>query len=102
MVLSGGVFQNELLLEDFKELVAPKRLRTWSNRAVPPNDGGSASVRQRWLRLGDSTNPRSCKRRYRTIPSGYGPEGMESMNDILAKWTVYSYFGSSEVSANTL
>jgi len=40
VVLSGGVFQNELLLEDFKTLVAGEAIRIWTNRAVPPNDGG--------------------------------------------------------------
>jgi hydrogenase maturation protein HypF len=40
IVLSGGVFQNELLLEDFRSLVADEPLRVWTNRAVPPNDGG--------------------------------------------------------------
>jgi hydrogenase maturation protein HypF len=40
IVLSGGVFQNELLLEDLRSLVADQPLRIWTNRAVPPNDGG--------------------------------------------------------------
>ncbi len=40
VVLSGGVFQNELLLSDIVEALAPHRLTLWSNRAVPPNDGG--------------------------------------------------------------
>jgi hydrogenase maturation protein HypF len=40
VVLSGGVFQNELLLEDFKSAVAVDSIRVWTNRAVPPNDGG--------------------------------------------------------------
>ena len=39
VVLSGGVFQNELLLEDLKELLTGK-LQVWTNQAVPPNDGG--------------------------------------------------------------
>src|SRR6185436_10175994 len=39
VVLSGGVFQNELLLEDLTALLGP-RLPVWSNREVPPNDGG--------------------------------------------------------------
>ena len=38
VVLSGGVFQNELLLEDLKELL--KGVQIWTNHAVPPNDGG--------------------------------------------------------------
>ena len=40
VVLSGGVFQNEMLLEDIHALVAGGRLRVWTNHAVPPNDGG--------------------------------------------------------------
>jgi hydrogenase maturation protein HypF len=41
VVLSGGVFQNELLLEDLKSLIAAEhRIEVWTNRAVPPNDGG--------------------------------------------------------------
>jgi hydrogenase maturation protein HypF len=39
-VLSGGVFQNELLLEDIKETLAPSDVRLWVNSLVPPNDGG--------------------------------------------------------------
>ncbi|MGA3209813.1 MAG: carbamoyltransferase HypF, partial [Terriglobales bacterium] len=40
VVLSGGVFQNELLLEDLKMLMAQGPLNVWTNHAVPPNDGG--------------------------------------------------------------
>jgi hydrogenase maturation protein HypF len=40
VVLSGGVFQNELLLEDLKSLLEPHRIEVWTNQAVPPNDGG--------------------------------------------------------------
>jgi len=40
VVLSGGVFQNELLLEDLKTLLAAEPLQIWINHAVPPNDGG--------------------------------------------------------------
>jgi hydrogenase maturation protein HypF len=39
VVLSGGVFQNELLLEDLKDLIADE-VEIWTNRLVPPNDGG--------------------------------------------------------------
>jgi hydrogenase maturation protein HypF len=39
VVFSGGVFQNELLLEDLKSLL-PDGLQIWTNHAVPPNDGG--------------------------------------------------------------
>jgi hydrogenase maturation protein HypF len=40
IVLSGGVFQNELLLEDLKSLLTNGSLQVWTNHAVPPNDGG--------------------------------------------------------------
>jgi hydrogenase maturation protein HypF len=40
VVLSGGVFQNELLLADVKSLLQQDSLQIWTNRAVPPNDGG--------------------------------------------------------------
>ena len=40
IVLSGGVFQNELLLEDFRALVADNRIKIWTNHTVPSNDGG--------------------------------------------------------------
>jgi len=40
VVLSGGVFQNELLLEDLKSLLEKEPIEIWTNHAVPPNDGG--------------------------------------------------------------
>jgi hydrogenase maturation protein HypF len=42
VVLSGGVFQNELLLEDLKSMLTEEErsLQVWTNHAVPPNDGG--------------------------------------------------------------
>jgi hydrogenase maturation protein HypF len=40
VVLSGGVFQNELLLQDLKSLASNGLLNIWTNHAVPPNDGG--------------------------------------------------------------
>jgi hydrogenase maturation protein HypF len=40
VVLSGGVFQNDLLLADLKRLFAGDRISVWTNSAVPPNDGG--------------------------------------------------------------
>ena len=44
VVLSGGVFQNELLLRDIKDLLGAKHdsanLRIWTNHIVPANDGG--------------------------------------------------------------
>jgi len=40
VVLSGGVFQNGLLLEDVKPLLEKSGLVVWTNQSVPPNDGG--------------------------------------------------------------
>jgi hydrogenase maturation protein HypF len=40
VVLSGGVFQNELLLADLKSLLQPTLLDICTNHAVPANDGG--------------------------------------------------------------
>ncbi|MCU1341143.1 MAG: (NiFe) hydrogenase maturation protein HypF [Candidatus Acidoferrum typicum] len=40
VVLSGGVFQNELLLSDIKSLIEVEGLQVWTNHVVPPGDGG--------------------------------------------------------------
>jgi hydrogenase maturation protein HypF len=40
VVLSGGVFQNELLLRDLKSLFEAEGIEVWTNHSVPPNDGG--------------------------------------------------------------
>jgi hydrogenase maturation protein HypF len=40
IVLSGGVFQNRMLLEDVYSMLGRSAIRVWTNRAVPPNDGG--------------------------------------------------------------
>jgi hydrogenase maturation protein HypF len=40
VVLSGGVFQNELLLEDLKPELESAGFELWTNQSVPPNDGG--------------------------------------------------------------
>ena len=40
VVVSGGVFQNEILLGDLKGLLEPAGLEIWVNHAVPPGDGG--------------------------------------------------------------
>jgi hydrogenase maturation protein HypF len=40
VVLSGGVFQNELLLEELKSLLESSPIEIWANHTVPPNDGG--------------------------------------------------------------
>ena len=40
VVVSGGVFQNDLLLGDVRDGLAAVGLRLWTNHQVPPNDGG--------------------------------------------------------------
>ncbi len=40
IVLSGGVFQNELLLLDLKYLLELEHFHIWTNHVVPANDGG--------------------------------------------------------------
>jgi hydrogenase maturation protein HypF len=40
VVLSGGVFQNVLLLASLNELLASGPVPLWTNHAVPPGDGG--------------------------------------------------------------
>jgi hydrogenase maturation protein HypF len=40
VVLSGGVFQNALLLQELKQRLEPGGLEVWTNHAVPCNDGG--------------------------------------------------------------
>jgi hydrogenase maturation protein HypF len=40
VVLSGGVFQNDLLLRDLQRLLERESLDVWVNHAVPANDGG--------------------------------------------------------------
>lgn len=40
IVLSGGVFQNEMLLEDLTLELKDAGLELWTNQSVPANDGG--------------------------------------------------------------
>ncbi len=40
VALSGGVFQNVLLLEEIKARLEGTSVEIWTNAAVPPNDGG--------------------------------------------------------------
>jgi hydrogenase maturation protein HypF len=40
VVLTGGVFQNQLLLSNVKELLTGRHLTVWINHAVPAGDGG--------------------------------------------------------------
>ncbi|MFZ0794163.1 MAG: carbamoyltransferase HypF, partial [Candidatus Korobacteraceae bacterium] len=56
VVLSGGVFQNELLLRDVRDLLSAEPLAIWTNHAVPPNDGG-ISLGQAALAAFDGSPP---------------------------------------------
>ncbi|MGA9801069.1 MAG: carbamoyltransferase HypF [Terriglobales bacterium] len=59
VVLSGGVFQNELLLEDLKSLLKNQSLQIWTNHAVPANDGGISLGQAAIAAFGQSMrNPR--------------------------------------------
>jgi hydrogenase maturation protein HypF len=40
VVLTGGVFQNRLLVSDLNELLTARRLTAWVNQVVPVGDGG--------------------------------------------------------------
>ncbi len=40
VVLSGGVFQNQLLLAEIARCADQSGIEIWTNRTVPPNDGG--------------------------------------------------------------
>jgi hydrogenase maturation protein HypF len=40
VVLSGGVFQNSLLLESTMDCLEREGFKAWTNERVPPNDGG--------------------------------------------------------------
>jgi hydrogenase maturation protein HypF len=40
VALSGGVFQNDLLLRDLKNFLKAEALQVWTNHVVPANDGG--------------------------------------------------------------
>lgn len=51
VVLSGGVFQNELLCADLAEILAGTGVELWTQRRVPCNDGG-LSLGQAALAIG--------------------------------------------------
>lgn len=54
VVLSGGVFQNELLLALVKPLLEREAIHIWINSAVPPNDGGISLGQAALAALGSS------------------------------------------------
>ena len=58
VVLSGGVFQNELLLEAIKALVLPSPFKVYTNNIVPSNDGGISlgQAALAWFRQFDSAS----------------------------------------------
>jgi len=66
VVLSGGVFQNDLLLTDLKNLLEPAGLQVWTNHIVPPNDGGISLGQAAFAALANSgprtvsTSPQSA------------------------------------------
>jgi hydrogenase maturation protein HypF len=61
-VLSGGVFQNELLLEDVKSLLSDSSLRLWINHDVPPNDGGISLGQAALAAFGRFDGSEQCSR----------------------------------------
>jgi len=65
VVLSGGVFQNELLLRDIRSLLEPQHLRIWTNHIVPANDGG--------ISLGQA-----ALAAFANLPGSVGSEEMDS------------------------
>lgn len=69
IVLSGGVFQNELLLQDLKNLLEPRRLRIWTNHVVPSNDGGISLGQAAVAALGNPGSRASIKREDFAWPS---------------------------------
>ena len=54
VVLSGGVFQNQLLLNELHSR-CEGRLRVWTNHVVPPNDGGISLGQAALAALGTTT-----------------------------------------------
>jgi len=56
IVLSGGVFQNELLLADLKSQLQPSGIAIWTNHAVPANDGGISLGQAALAAFASSTN----------------------------------------------
>jgi hydrogenase maturation protein HypF len=60
VVLSGGVFQNELLVSEIGRVLASSSIPIWVNRDVPSNDGG-ISLGQAALALEAGTSPRAAR-----------------------------------------
>lgn len=74
VVLSGGVFQNELLLRDVKSLLQGEPLEIWTNRLVPPNDGGICLGQAALAAFGERDRERGKQSRSLTpVPQKSGP-----------------------------
>ncbi|MGH9406955.1 MAG: carbamoyltransferase HypF [Terriglobia bacterium] len=69
VVLSGGVFQNELLLQELKSLFDRGSFEMWTNHVVPPNDGGISLGQAALAALDPSTANRIEEARAATITS---------------------------------
>jgi len=54
VVLSGGVFQNEMLLDDLKAELETTGLQLWTNQSVPANDGGISLGQAALVALGNA------------------------------------------------
>jgi len=59
IVASGGVLQNELLLQDLSAQLESAGVGFWTNHAVPPNDGGISLGQAALAAFGQCTNFRS-------------------------------------------
>jgi hydrogenase maturation protein HypF len=59
VVLSGGVFQNELLLAEIKIWEEQSGIEVWTNTAVPPNDGGISLGQAASVAIGQESGPSS-------------------------------------------
>ncbi|MGD0650455.1 MAG: hypothetical protein ABSA97_04855, partial [Verrucomicrobiia bacterium] len=63
VALSGGVFQNELLLCRTVEALQTQEFKVFTNTLVPPNDGGlalgQAAVAAERMRIGEGANGRN-------------------------------------------
>jgi hydrogenase maturation protein HypF len=76
VVLSGGVFQNELLLSDLKPLLEQESLQIWTNHVVPPNDGGISLGQAAIAALGRSS-------------SAYARDKTDAGQETNAEWTAH-------------
>ena len=64
VVLSGGVFQNWLLLDDLKNLFRGMSYEVWTNSAVPTNDGGISLGQAAIAALGKKEFPQNARQMF--------------------------------------